>query len=54
MAHVGQTLVNPASGERITFLHTAAETRGELVTIHLELPPGAHVPGGALAAAGAT
>ena len=46
MAGIGQVLVNPASGERITFLHTSAETAGERVTIHLELPPGARVPGG--------
>jgi quercetin dioxygenase-like cupin family protein len=46
MAHVGQTLGNPASGERITFRTTAAETNGELVVIDLELPPGRRVPGG--------
>jgi quercetin dioxygenase-like cupin family protein len=46
MAFTGQTLVNPASGERITFRITAAETNGELVAIDLELPPGGRVPGG--------
>jgi mannose-6-phosphate isomerase-like protein (cupin superfamily) len=46
MAYPGQTLVNPASGERITFRKTAAETNGELVAIDLELPAGARVPGG--------
>jgi quercetin dioxygenase-like cupin family protein len=46
MAHVGQVLVNPASGERITFRRTSAETGGRLVTIDLELPPGGRVPGG--------
>jgi mannose-6-phosphate isomerase-like protein (cupin superfamily) len=46
MAYAGQTLKNPASGERITFRRTAAETDGELVAIDLELPPGARVPGG--------
>jgi quercetin dioxygenase-like cupin family protein len=46
MARIGQILVNPASGERITFVHTAAETGGELVAIRLELPPGGRVPGG--------
>jgi quercetin dioxygenase-like cupin family protein len=46
MAWIGQILVNPASGERITFVHTAAETGGELVAIRLELPPGGRVPGG--------
>jgi quercetin dioxygenase-like cupin family protein len=46
MAFTGQTFVNPASGERITFRTTAAETNGELVAIDLELPPGGRVPGG--------
>jgi len=46
MAYVGQTLTNPASGERITFRQTAAGTDGALVAIDLELPPGARVPGG--------
>jgi quercetin dioxygenase-like cupin family protein len=46
MARVGQTLENPASGERFTFRQTAADTNGELVAIDLELPPGARVPGG--------
>jgi mannose-6-phosphate isomerase-like protein (cupin superfamily) len=46
MAHVGQTLENPASGERITFRQTAADTGGELVAIDLQLPPNRRVPGG--------
>jgi mannose-6-phosphate isomerase-like protein (cupin superfamily) len=46
MAYAGQTLENPASGERITFRRTAAQTNGKLVAIDLELPPGARVPGG--------
>jgi mannose-6-phosphate isomerase-like protein (cupin superfamily) len=45
MAYVGQRLENLASGERITFLRTAAETGGELLAIALELPPRARVPG---------
>ena len=45
MAVPGQTLVNPVSGERITFRTTAAQSNGELVAIDLELPPGASVPG---------
>ena len=45
MARTGQTLVNPASGERVTFRTIAAETNGELVAIDLELPPGGRVPG---------
>jgi quercetin dioxygenase-like cupin family protein len=46
MASKGQTIVNPVSGERITFRTTAAETGGELVAIDLELAPGGRVPGG--------
>ena len=46
MASVGQTLVNPASGERITFRTTATMSDGELVSIDLELPPGGRVPAG--------
>ncbi len=45
MVYVGQTLRNPASGERITFRETAAGTGGKLVAIDLELPPGRRVPG---------
>ena len=29
MAHAGQTIVNPVSGERITFRKTSADTNGE-------------------------
>lgn len=46
MAYAGQTLENPASGERITFRQTAADTGGELVAIDLRLPPNRRVPGG--------
>jgi quercetin dioxygenase-like cupin family protein len=45
MAYVGQTLVNPVSGERITFRATSAQTNGKLVAIDLELPGYARVPG---------
>ena len=45
MAGTGQTLVNPASGERITFRTTTEESNGELVAIELALPPGGRVPG---------
>lgn len=45
MAVSGQTLENPASGERLTFRSTSAETNGELVALDLELPPGGRVPG---------
>ena len=46
MAYRGQTLENPASGERITFRRTSAETGGELLAIDLELPANRRVPGG--------
>lgn len=46
MAYTGQTLENPASGERITFRQTSAETNGELLAIDLELPANRRVPGG--------
>ena len=46
MAYAGQVLKNPASGERITFRKTAADTDGELVAIDLQLPAGRRVPGG--------
>src|SRR5919204_3502657 len=46
MAYAGQTLENPASGERITIRRTATETNGELLAIDLELPANRRVPGG--------
>jgi quercetin dioxygenase-like cupin family protein len=45
MAHEGQTIENPLSGERITFRKTAADTDGELLAFDLELSPDGHVPG---------
>lgn len=45
MAYTGQTIENPVSGERITFLQTARDTGGELLEIELELSPDGHVPG---------
>jgi mannose-6-phosphate isomerase-like protein (cupin superfamily) len=45
MAFTGQTISNPVSGERITFLQTARDTRGELLEFELELTPDGHVPG---------
>lgn len=45
MAYAGQTIENPVSGERITFLRTAADTDGELLEIELELTPDGAVPG---------
>ena len=45
MAHAGQVLENPISGEKITFIRTAADTDGELLEIELELTPDGAVPG---------
>ena len=43
MISKGQTLVNPVTGERMTFLRTAAETDGEYVLIELHAEPQAFV-----------
>ena len=40
----GQTLENPVTGERFSFLHTAASTGGELLAFELGLKPGGAVP----------
>ena len=45
MAIAGETITNPVSGERITFLQTRHDTFGELLEIELELTPDGHVPG---------
>lgn len=45
MAHAGQVLDNPVSGERITFRKTSADTAGRSLVIDLELAPDGHVPG---------
>jgi quercetin dioxygenase-like cupin family protein len=45
MAHAGQTIDNPVSGERISFLRTAADTDGELLEFELELAADGRVPG---------
>lgn len=45
MALSGQILDNPISGERFTFVKTAADTDGELLVVDLELSPDGHVPG---------
>ena len=43
MISKGQTLVNPVTGERMTFLQTSAETDGEFVRIELHAEPHAFV-----------
>jgi quercetin dioxygenase-like cupin family protein len=45
MAYTGQTIENPVSGERITFLRTSRDTAGELLEFELELTTDGHVPG---------
>ncbi len=45
MAFAGQVLDNPVSGERFTFIKTAADTNGELLVVDLELSPDGQVPG---------
>jgi quercetin dioxygenase-like cupin family protein len=45
MADVGQTVFNPVTKERITFLETSASTGGERVSVRLELPAEGAVPG---------
>ena len=40
----GETLVNPVSGETITFIETAAETNGEYTLIEVSVAPGGGVP----------
>ena len=43
MIKAGDTLMNPVTKERMTFLKTAAETNGEYVLIELRAAPGAVV-----------
>jgi len=40
----GQSLSNPVTGERFTFIHTAASTGGELLAFDFALRPGGAVP----------
>lgn len=44
MIRAGDTLVNPASGETITFIETAAQTGGEYTLIECAVEPGGGVP----------
>jgi quercetin dioxygenase-like cupin family protein len=45
MSATGQTIENPVSGERITFLRTAADSDGALLELELELTADGRVPG---------
>src|SRR4051795_9150817 len=40
----GQSLSNPVTGERFTFIHTAASSGGELLAFDFALRPGGAVP----------
>jgi mannose-6-phosphate isomerase-like protein (cupin superfamily) len=45
MATPGHTVVNPETGERVTFVKTAADTDGELLELELVWPrPGQRAP----------
>ena len=44
MAHVGQTIEHPHTGERMTFLETAESTGGKFLRIRLEVCPGGAIP----------
>jgi quercetin dioxygenase-like cupin family protein len=43
MAIVGESIENPLSGERITWVETAASSAGDVLAFDLELQPGAAV-----------
>jgi quercetin dioxygenase-like cupin family protein len=45
MANAGQSVVNPRTGERVTFVRTAADTGGEVLEMELVWPrPGERAP----------
>jgi quercetin dioxygenase-like cupin family protein len=44
MARVGHTIEHPLTGERLTFLETAATTSGDHLKISLGMPPGGFLP----------
>lgn len=46
MARRGETIENPVTGERITFLETAEDTDGALLRVDFSLKPGGFLPGG--------
>jgi mannose-6-phosphate isomerase-like protein (cupin superfamily) len=45
MAQIGEHLENPITGEKLTFVETAASTGGARVVVDLELDAGGKVPG---------
>ena len=40
MARAGETIENPVSGERFTFLRTARDTGGQFLELELAVRPG--------------
>ncbi len=44
MAHIGDSIEHPLTGERLTFLETAATTGGEFLKLRLEMAPGGSLP----------
>ena len=44
MARVGETIEHPLTGERITFLETAASTGGKFMRARLDVCPGGAIP----------
>jgi quercetin dioxygenase-like cupin family protein len=45
MARAGQIIENAVTGERITFIHTAADTAGQILELELELAADGRVAG---------
>jgi quercetin dioxygenase-like cupin family protein len=44
MGRAGTTIWDPHTGQRLTFLETAAETQGESLRVEVALDPGGRVP----------
>ncbi|OBB24156.1 cupin [Mycolicibacterium peregrinum] len=44
MARIGDEIENPLTGERITFLETAASTGGRCLRFRLDVAPGGRIP----------
>lgn len=45
MARRGETIENPITGERITFVETARDTNGKLLVFEDCISPGGSIPG---------
>ena len=44
MAHVGDVIEHPLTGERVTFLETAGSTGGKFLRVRLDVRPGGAIP----------